>query len=632
MCGVTGFVDFGRATDGDVLKQMTTSLKHRGPDGCGAELFHNTAATVGLGHTRLAVLDLTDAGHQPMRYRHYSITYNGEIYNFAAVRKVLEQKGHIFKSRTDTEVILQAFEEWGADCVQHFIGMFAFALYDHQCQKLYAFRDRTGVKPFFYYHHNSLLLFGSELKSLHQHPGFVKSINSNALSTYFHLGYIPAPQTIYDHTYKLLPGHYFECDLMTQRVLHHCYWNPAEFYSRPKRSISFPEAKTELYRLFASSVEYRMVSDVPVGVFLSAGYDSTAVAVLLQKERTQKLKTFTIGFDYGNNEAPAARETATYLGTDHHEWICTAREAQEIIPDLPLYYDEPFADSSAIPTMLVSRFARQHVTVALSADGGDELFAGYKRHARWLCYLRSLEKLPALCRPPLSILARGVSHMLPRHLPHRRHHLEVLAACLQMNGKERAGRELYKQMHLMPSSLVQRLLKKENGPALGAFISDFELADLHEHVLLVDYLTYLPDDILVKVDRATMSVGLEGREPLLDHRLLEWVAQMPFSYKLDQHGESKKLLRSMVHDLVPRELMHRPKSGFSIPFSKWFRGDLNDLLMDLLSPEQVSKSGLLDVGSVSQHLRQFNQGKLHYTPLIWKLLVFQMWWNSWMCK
>ncbi len=631
MCGITGFVDFQHQSSEVILQRMVLSLRHRGPDDQGVEIFDTGAALVGLGHVRLSVLDLSEAGHQPMNYRHYSITYNGEIYNFTAIRENLKERGHCFNTQTDTEVILHAFEEWGPDCVDHFIGMFSFILYDRQAQKLYGFRDRAGVKPFYYFQSNGLLLFSSELKSFHQHPGFSATINRAALGAYFHLGYIPAPQSIFEHTYKMMPGHYFEYDLHTQNIRHHRYWNPAIYYARSKALLSFKEAKAELHELLLSAVQYRMVADVPVGLFLSGGYDSTVVAALLQQGRTQKLKTFTIGFDYGNNEAPAARQLADYLGTDHHEWICTAKEAQEIIPELPQYFDEPFADSSAIPTILVSRFARQQVTVALSADGGDELFAGYTRYAHWLSYLRQLENLPQVAKRPARVLAEALSRLLPLNLAHRRHHFQTVATALRTGGANRQiGAELYKQMNQMPSSFMQRLLYGEMELSLGAFESDFTLTDSSEHPLLVDYLTYLPDDILVKVDRATMSVALEGREPLLDHRLLEWAAQLQFNYKLGANGTGKQILRSIVHDYVPQALMDRPKTGFSIPFTHWFKGDLNGLLMDVLSPDRVGRSGLINVDFVDWNLRQFNQGKMHYTPFIWKLLMFQLWWDKWM--
>lgn len=630
MCGITGFVDFHHQSSEAILLRMAVSLQHRGPDDQGVVVFDTGRALVGLGHVRLSVLDLSEAGHQPMHHQHYSITYNGEIYNFAGIRKNLQERGHSFNTQTDTEVILHAFEEWGPDCVDRFIGMFSFVLYDRQAQKLYGFRDRTGVKPFYYYHRNGLLLFASELKSFHQHPGFSATINRAALGAYFHLGYIPAPQSIFEHTYKLLPGHYFEFDLHTENISHHRYWDASSFYALPKALLSFEEAKAELHELLLSAVQYRMVADVPVGLFLSGGYDSTVVAALLQQSRTQKLKTFTIGFDYGNNEAPAARQTAEYLGTDHQEWICTAKEAQEIIPELPQCYDEPFADSSAIPTILVSRFARQQVTVALSADGGDEVFAGYTHYPLWQSYLRKLEKLPQGAKQSAGAIAEALSSLLPIKLAHRRHHLQAVAATLRAGASSHIGAELYKQMHQMPRSFIQRLLSGDEKFALGAFEGDFKLTDPREHPLLVDYLSYLPDDILVKVDRATMSVALEGREPLLDHRVLEWAAQLPFNYKLGADGIGKQILRSIVHDYVPQVLMNRPKAGFSIPFSRWFRGELNGLLMDVLSPQRVGRSGLINAGFVDWNLRQFNQGEMHYTPFIWKLLMYQMWYDQWM--
>lgn len=630
MCGIVGFVDFQHKSSEDMLCRMTESLRHRGPDDIGIEVFTTHEARVGIGHTRLAVMDLRTTAHQPMQYHHYVISYNGEVYNFAEIKEFLSAKGHKFKSRSDTEVIIHAFDEWGVDCVNRFIGMFSFLLYDRKAQVLYGFRDRTGVKPFYYYHLDGLFLFGSELKSFHEHPGFDKRINNSALSAYFHLGYIPAPLSIFQNTYKLLPGNYFKLDLSTQNFSQFSYWDPALFYSQPKSSLSFLGAKEELHDLLLSSVEYRMAGDVPVGVFLSGGYDSTLVAALLQKDRTQKIKTFTIGFESGNNEAHAARQTASYLGTDHHELICTEIEAQNIIADLPTLYDEPFADSSAIPTVLLSRFAKRYVTVALSADGGDELFAGYTHYPAWHSYTRKLKKMPFMVRQPLSAIADVIGGGLPLKLAHRSHQLQAVATILRLKNSLQIGTELYKQMHMMPRIYLERLLSNSYAPELGAFGSNFNLTDTNDYPLLVDYLTYLPDDILVKVDRASMSVALEAREPLLDHRLLEWAARLPFNFKLSATGLGKNLLRDVVHDYVPKKMMDRPKTGFSIPFTQWFRGGLNPLLMDILAPHQIKKSGILDPHFVSSRLDEFNQDKCHYKPFIWKLLMFQMWYDKWM--
>lgn len=380
MCGITGFIDFSKKQNKITLEKMVETLKHRGPNNNGAILYEDEYAYVGLGQTRLAIIDVSDDGNQPMEYMHFSIVFNGEIYNFEEVKKELILLGHKFTSNSDTEVILHAFEEWKTKCVHKFIGMFAFVIYDKHNNIIHAFRDRAGVKPFFYYQKNGVFMFASELKAFHQHPYFVKEIDIDALSAYFDYGYVPSPYCIFEDTYKLDPGNFFELNIKKNELKVTEYWNSDSFYAMPKLTLDYTEAKSELKTLLKSAYNYRMVSDVPVGVFLSGGYDSTSVAAILQDTSPSKIKTFTIGFESGNNEAPYAKENAAYMGTEHHEYYCTEKEAKGIIHDLPFYYDEPFGDSSAIPTTLVSQFAKKEVTVALSADGGDEVFCGYNSY------------------------------------------------------------------------------------------------------------------------------------------------------------------------------------------------------------------------------------------------------------
>jgi asparagine synthase (glutamine-hydrolysing) len=384
MCGITGFCDFTSRSDYSILTNMTDTLAHRGPDDHGYQIFHETDAIIGLGHRRLSILDLSDLGRQPMHTpdRRYHIVYNGEIYNFSEIQHDLIQQYDItFKSQSDTEVILNAFQRWGIDAVHRFRGMFAFVIFDKAQKQLILCRDRAGVKPLYYYWYNNCFLFTSELKALHQHPSFSKELDLQGLNAYIKWGYIPAPHTIFKHTYKLHPGYFLTLDIKNRTINEAQYWNSMDCYNQPLLDISFDEAKNELERLFIQSFGYRMVSDVPVGVFLSGGFDSVAVAAILQKHRSEQLKTFTIGFEaHAYNEAPFAKKIADYLGCDHTEYICTPQDALTIIPKLPDIYDEPFGDSSALPTILVSEKARQDVTVALSADAGDELFAGYSKY------------------------------------------------------------------------------------------------------------------------------------------------------------------------------------------------------------------------------------------------------------
>ena len=629
MCGITGFFDFTNNSSRDTLKQMVASMHHRGPDDAGVELLQDTNCLLGFGQARLSIIDLSEAGHQPMMYKHLTIVYNGEIYNYMEIRSELVRKGHAFSTQTDTEVILQSFEEWGVKSVDRFIGMFAFVIYDNIKKKVYAFRDRAGVKPFYYYQINDLFLFGSELKALMAHPSFVKEINPAVMPNYFHYGYIAAPYTIFKKTHKLMPGHFLELDIQNQGVTLAKYWDLNEYYLKPKLTLDYQEIKEEVKLMMHSAFEYRMVADVPVGVFLSGGYDSTAVTALLQSQSTRSLKTFTIGFEEGNNEAPYAKRTAKYLGADHTEYICTTKEAQEIIPSLPFFYDEPFGDSSAIPTILVSKLAKKEVTVALSADGGDELFGGYDSYFGLQKYLNQVNKLPSV----FGKAALGLSHILKGNEKFGKHQLShQLASALAVVGNEQHQQalSLFKAMAEKPQAYIQKIFSNKFDSVPSSFgLQPTGFYNPLEIAMCIDFNSYLPNDILTKVDRATMSVSLEGREPLLDHRLAAYAAQIPLEFKTDSKS-GKKILKDIVHDFVPKELMDRPKAGFSLPIYSWLRGDLAYLLEEYLSKEALSESGLFNVEFLLGEVEKFKKRKLHYSPIIWYLLMFQMWYKRWM--
>ena len=392
MCGIAGFVDFNGNSSIEILKKCTDALAHRGPDGSGYEIFENASVQIGLGHRRLSIIDLSSSASQPMKYKNFHIIFNGEIYNYAEIKKSLEGLGHSFITHSDTEVILHAWEQWGSKMLQQFIGMFVLIIYDHDNNKLFACRDRAGVKPFNWYWKDGLFLFGSELKAILQHPAFTKEINLDGVAAFMQFGYVPAPHCIFKNIQKLKPGHFLTVNITTREIKTEQYWNVYDHYNKPPLKLDFTEAKEETEKILLKAFQYRMVSDVPVGVFLSGGYDSTCVTALLQKNSTQKIKTFTIGIpNAGMDEAPFAKATANYLGTDHTEYYCTEKEALEIVPQLSYYYDEPFADSSAIPTTLVSKIAREQVTVALSADAGDEIFAGYERYGYIMKYGKKVQ-------------------------------------------------------------------------------------------------------------------------------------------------------------------------------------------------------------------------------------------------
>lgn len=630
MCGIAGYIDFNRKTDREVLSAMVSTMQHRGPDCQGTDFFDLNQASVGLGHARLSILDLSPAGRQPMHYKHLSIVFNGEIYNFQEIREELAGKGHGFMTTSDTEVILHAYEQWGVESVDRFIGMFALAVLDSRKQELILLRDRPGVKPLYYYQYNGLFLFASELKALHEHPLFQKQIDTSSLALYFDSGYIPAPYTIFENCYKLNPGHFLKLDLQSRDISIKPYWDIRKWYVRPKQTVTYQEACERVHDLLKSACEYRMVSDVPVGVFLSGGYDSSAVTALLQTDRTEKLKTFTIGFEEGNNEAPFARETARYLGTDHTEYICTTKEAQDIIPTLPWFYDEPFADSSAIPTMLVSRLAREKVTVALSADGGDELFSGYGNYRTLERHLATLNRIPGCLKNVAGPVLKGMAGLLPQSMVELKHQIEGAGASLDKD-RLRQSMQLVQASRRLPGTYLDNLFVPDLS-FTAANQNDFDPAGFHHEIevaMALDYRDYLHNDILTKVDRATMSVSLEGREPLLDHRLVEYVSSLPYEYKYDG-VTGKRILRDIVHRYLPREMMDRPKAGFSLPISGWLRGDLSFLLDEYLGESTLQASGLLNAPFLTKQVRLFREERLHYTPFIWKLLMFQMWYKRWM--
>lgn len=633
MCGISGFIDFKHTSSNEVLMTMNRTLAHRGPDGEGYCFEENKSFQLGLGHRRLSIIDLSEGGHQPMSFQQYTIVFNGEMYNYNEVKATLTAKGHQFKSTSDTEVILHAFVEWGAACIDQFIGMFAFVIYDRAKNEVLAFRDRAGVKPFYYSFHQGLFIFGSELKAIVQHPAFDRKINLDAVASFLNLGYVPTPHCIYEHVHKLKPGHYLQLNLDTQQIAFTQYWNVYDFYNKPKFDISLPDAIIETEALLQSAFNYRMVSDVPVGVFLSGGYDSTTVTALLQKDSTEKIKTFTIGVpDAGLNEAPYAKEIADHLGTDHTEFYCTQKEALDIIPTLPHFYDEPFADSSAIPTMLVSKIARAKVVVALSADAGDEIFAGYNRYDYLTRYAKKMQSTPSWMRTSVSMMmdkipADKIPVLKDKYLFSSRY--EKLKNLLKDPSDHAMMMSLTSQYH---KNEVQQLFKQPVQSISGQLNSQelrSEFYDPLSYMMAVDYQTYLLDDILQKVDRAGMSVSLEGREPFLDHRIIEYAAQLPSNFKY-RDGEKKYILKQITHKYIPKHLLDRPKMGFGIPISSWLNNELKPMVEYYLGNDFVIKQQLFKTEEIHRLKNSFFQGKSERAEKIWYLLMFQMWYEKWM--
>ncbi len=629
MCGITGFCDFNRKLTKENLNKANEQLHHRGPDSGDVAFFDAGNAAVGLGHRRLSILDVSSNGSQPMYSDDKSVVIilNGEVYNFKEIRKELIDLGYQFHSDSDTEVIIKAYQQYGIESVNKFIGMFAYAIYDIKKQEIYLLRDRPGVKPLYYYHKDGCLLFGSELKALYAYPSFQKEINDKAVTLFFKYGYIRAPHTIFKNTYKIQPGHYIKIDIRKNQVTDHKYWDVIDYYNKPKLNISEEDALNEVEKLFISAFQYRMVSDVPVGVFLSGGYDSSVVSAILQANSTQKIKTFTIGFHEKKwDEAPFAKQIAAHIGTDHNEYYCTTKEAQDIFPLLADIYDEPFGDSSGIPTTLVSRFARKQVTVSLSADGGDEIFAGYTKYHHQAKINRYIKNSPDL----LLSMAKGVSKVSLKLMPalkkvHKVERVNELLSTYKTTGLT----DIYNR-HLNYKDISELLPKYDDSVGLLDDIGEVNNEnDYINKILAQDYRSYMVDDILTKVDRATMSIALEGREPLLDHRIIEFVSQLPSSLKYN-NGTTKYLLKKIAHKYIPREIMDRPKAGFSIPMFEWLTTDLKDHLYYYINEKQFNKHGLLDVKKAMTIRKEFLAGRKGRETPIWLLLMFQMWWDRWM--
>ncbi|HXF80974.1 MAG TPA: asparagine synthase (glutamine-hydrolyzing) [Usitatibacter sp.] len=635
MCGITGYwVRRGDpaawVTD---LPASVQALSVRGPDDRGTWV--RSGGRLGLGHTRLSILDLSPLGHQPMQSPDGSLTmvFNGEIYNFAVVRAELEALGHRFRSSGDSEVLLAALQEWGVKAVDKLVGMFAIAVWNERERRLTLIRDRLGVKPLYYAWDGSRFWFGSELKGLRAFREWRAEIDRDAVGEFLQFGYVSAPRSIYCKVAKLLPGHWLELGEVGEPVAHR-YWDPAPSEAPLEGSEESIEQRLE--HLMVDACRYRMVADVPVGLFLSGGIDSTLVAALLTRYGGGEIRTFTIGFDDPRyDESKWARKVAAHLGTRHTEQIVTARDMLGVLTEWADLFDEPFGDQSGVPTYLVSKMARRHVKVALSADGGDELFSGYSHYGVVLERERALSRVPGFARRAIG----GLPHGMLRQAIER----SGLPASMR-HGARRNVIERLEKLHVLFPSLDRGTMYD----LAMSFWTPWEIADLlgsgtapraqvtaagyADQMSLTDLRYYLPDDILVKVDRTTMAAGLEGREPLLDHRLVELAMRLPLSMRRGALG-TKHLARKILYRHVPRELIDRPKQGFAIPLGRWLRGELAPLLDQYLDAKRVKDAGIFDPDAVRRAVSNFREGGPANERLdvqkVWLLLAFEMWRSRW---
>jgi len=646
MRGLTGYFDLECDSTHDELlarvTQMADTLRHRGPDDGGAWV--DASVGIALGFRRLSILDLSPTGRQPMHSAcgRYVIVFNGEIYNFRSLRGELEGSGDLFRGHSDTEVVLAAVSRWGLEtAVRSFNGMFAFVLWDRRMRRLHLVRDRLGEKPLYYGWMAKTFLFGSELKALRLHPGFAGEVNRDALFLYLRHNCIPAPYSIYKNIYKLPPATILSLDVATRETDPKLtsYWSARQVATN---SVAKPfqeselDAIAQLDALLRESVRLRMTADVPLGAFLSGGIDSSIVVSMMQALSTTPVKTFSIGFHTdGYNEAVQAKAVADHLGTAHTEFYVTPEEAIKVIPRLPLLYDEPFADSSQIPTFLVSRLARQQVTVSLSGDGADELFGGYNRYFWGPSIWKKIKWLPKGIRATASAalnvfspkdwedIFQKMGNSLPNRFktPNPGDKLQRLAEVLSVADPQ----EMYLRLisHWKdPAALVLRSTEPHS------LVTDpdqyLDLPDITRQMMYLDTVTYLPDDILVKLDRASMSVSLETRLPLLDHRLVEFAWQLPLSLKI-RNGQGKWVLRQVLDKYLPRELVERPKAGFAIPIHAWLRGPLREWTEALLDEHRLYNEGFFAPGPIRKKWTEHLSGKRNWQYHLWDVLMFQAW-------
>ncbi|HQQ95912.1 MAG TPA: asparagine synthase (glutamine-hydrolyzing) [Cyclobacteriaceae bacterium] len=637
MCRIAGFWDFNKNLAYDqekVMINMRDVMSYGGPDDAG--IYLDREAQLALGHRRLSIIELTAMGHQPMRFQHLEIVFNGEIYNYKEVREQLKLEGYQFESDSDTEVILRAYHRWGTRCCDKFRGMWAFAIWNKEKRELCICRDRMGVKPLYWYMHNGLFLFASELKAFHEHPGFYKEINQESLGYYLKYSYIPSPRSIFNYTSKLAPGTFLTVS-ETGEIREEAYWSIDQFYlngfSDRGRWMNRPEEEIaeELEGVLTESFKLRMVSDVPVGMFLSGGIDSSLVTALLQKEYSTPLRTFTIGFNERQyNEADWAKKVAIHLGTNHTELYCTPKEAFDVIPMLSDIYDEPFGDSSAIPTFLVSRMASKHVKVVLSADGGDEQFCGYPRFLK----VGRIADMPA---PMRKLLGWGFDKLQPQQaervyrlfkfaLPDwknfRDKYAKMREAMVQPDG--------LRQFDVTKSYFLDRELNALGSQVVSQLNGHTQVSgDTITQLMRLDMKYSLIDDMLTKVDRAGMRVALENREPFLDNKVVEYSSQLPLEYKY-RDGKTKYILRKILFKYVPKELIERPKMGFEVPMHDWFRAELKDIYAEYLSSKRIREGGLFNVGYVESLKNEYLRGGMVDSRKLWLLCNFEMWRSRWM--
>ena len=653
MCGFAGYINFQTSVENhtEVISKMTNKIVHRGPDDSG--IWIDPGSRVVLGHRRLSILDLSSSGHQPMISpdQESVIIFNGEIYNHLEIRKRLEEQGCLVKwvGHSDTETLLTAINFWGIEnALKELIGMFSFVFYEIKKNKIILARDRFGEKPLYYGWIGGVFVFSSELKAIQEHPEFDNTISKTALAQYLRFSYVPAPQSIFNDIYKLEPGKFIDTQINNLEAKNFDlkeYWSLSKVIEQGSLNLisDEDEAITTMETTLSNAVKSQMLSDVPLGAFLSGGVDSSTIVAIMQKESISPVQTFTIGFDESDyDESVYAKDVANHLGTDHNEFFVTSKEALEVIPSLPTIYDEPFADPSQIPTFLVSKIAKQKVTVALSGDGGDEIFGGYNRYfwgpniwskVNWLPF--RLRKIFAelILQIPIggwSMIGKANNFFRPG-----------VAGISSLGDKAYKLSDRLKRVHNIdelylslvsewqdPSDLIQNYTEDDAQKTIHKFFEDspksISSKDSSSRMMYWDSVSYLPDDILCKVDRAAMATSLETRVPFLDHRVAELAWRLPLNMKIKKN-QTKWILRSILYKYVPENLIERPKAGFGVPVGDWLRGPLREWAEDLLSKDRLVEEGNLKPDLIRRIWEEHLSGNYDWTPRLWSILMFQSW-------
>lgn len=616
MCGICGFVSKSKIFEKNLI-EMNNTMQHRGPDDQGITIENFDQMRIGLAQRRLSILDLSSQGHQPMysEDKQLVIVFNGEIYNYKEIRDNLCKFGYSFRTMCDTEVLLIAYSHWGEKCLDHLNGMFAFVIYDKRRKLLFGARDRFGKKPFYYYYHNNEFVFASELKPIMKYPNFSKEINESVLNEYLYHGYIKAPRSIFKNVYKLQPGIFFV--LKNENLTFTEYWKADTKYLEEDKAKfklkDYKDAKKTLKNTIENAVKKRLIADVPIGSFLSGGIDSTLITAMAQKNTARPLKTYSIGFkEKENNEAVFAKKIAEYLGTEHYEMYIDENTMLELVDSIPDYYDEPFGDSSQIPTMLVSQLASKDITVALTGDGGDELFCGYTAYDKVLL-AQKLDSIGGF------LYKNTKNKKIYRRIPTR---IKTI-----MQNRDNDFKTQFPNDQI--ESNVQNILIETGSRPF--YRENLDICNWQERRMLLDMGAYLPDDILAKVDRGSMKYSLEARCPLLDYEVAELSFQIPHKYKYYKK-EKKYILKDITYDFVPKKLLDRPKKGFSVPLKKWLtQMYLSNELHEMTKKEFIEKQKLFEYKNLRKLINQLqsNQSDLAVNT-IWNFFVFQKWYRRYM--